>query len=263
MKFAEYSNEIWVIGCGGIGSQFSHLLAQFVRSQRGVFSDSNFHFVDADIVEESNLDRQWFNLEHVGRPKSLITAARFLETSGRSWRNVASYNGFFGTGLSFEQLVTYRRQIFILCVDNVETRQLIWQHIKGDPEQDLPNWCNRAPWAIIDTGNTIDTGWCVTSVWNESGNVLLGSDPRLLYGNIGAQDPDDFPVEGQNTGSCQRMQESVPQILEANVQTALCAMRNIRSMFLDHQFFPEMQWAFRSGNAFTSGFEVDEPIRFA
>ncbi len=52
---------ITILGCGGIGSFTAEFLARY---------GFNLHLVDFDLVEETNLSRQNFTFDDVGRPKT-------------------------------------------------------------------------------------------------------------------------------------------------------------------------------------------------
>lgn len=64
------SGHVAIIGCGGLGSNAAALL---VRSGIGALS-----LVDFDIVEESNLNRQLFFRDQLGRPKTAALAETLL-----------------------------------------------------------------------------------------------------------------------------------------------------------------------------------------
>ena len=64
---------VTIIGCGGTGSAAAEYLAR-----AGV----NLRLIDRDIVELSNLQRQLYNEEDVGKPKSLQLKARLESVNG-------------------------------------------------------------------------------------------------------------------------------------------------------------------------------------
>ena len=62
--------KIILVGCGGIGSVLAELLV------RGGFSD--LILLDGDVVDESNLQRQIFCSQSVGKNKALALLKRLL-----------------------------------------------------------------------------------------------------------------------------------------------------------------------------------------
>lgn len=66
----ESKGEIYIIGCGGVGSWLAPALALLTDPKQIVL-------VDADVLEEKNLDRQLFKPEDIGRMKSEALAERY------------------------------------------------------------------------------------------------------------------------------------------------------------------------------------------
>lgn len=67
---------IYIIGCGGIGSNLAKPLAKFMKYHRESNSISDplyFYIVDGDKVENSNLSRQAFIESDIGAYKAQIT----------------------------------------------------------------------------------------------------------------------------------------------------------------------------------------------
>lgn len=61
---------ILIVGCGGLGSNVAHML---VRSGVGSLT-----IVDFDSIERSNLNRQLYFLDQLGRPKVEVTREQLL-----------------------------------------------------------------------------------------------------------------------------------------------------------------------------------------
>ena len=53
------------VGVAGLGGLGSHIAVMLARSGVGAL-----HLVDFDLVDESNLNRQHYFREHLGRPKT-------------------------------------------------------------------------------------------------------------------------------------------------------------------------------------------------
>ena len=94
---------IYIIGCGGVGSWLAPSLALLTSPQHIVL-------IDADILEEKNLDRQLFKPDDIGRSKAEALAERY----GCNY-----VNAWFSEGLmEFKE-----DDWLIVCVDNHMARK--------------------------------------------------------------------------------------------------------------------------------------------
>jgi hypothetical protein len=252
-KFFYGSLKIHIIGCGGNGSHLTNFLATYMRAVR--LNSVFFNFVDADIIESSNLARQPFNINDVGKAKARVVSERFCFVSGLPLPYVQFHTGFFGCEDSLKIIDWRDRNLFFLCVDNVSSRQAIWSAIKGTPETTIPQQ-KGTPWGIIDMGNDATSGWCCSTFWNSQ--VLRGTDPRVVYPNL-AIPANDAPVQG---GRCGQAVASVPQTLPANIFTANLALQSFLAIQQHDIVIPEQQWAAYSGENKITGLDMDQPISF-
>lgn len=106
------TKNIYIIGCGGVGSHFAYLLLR----------DPEFdiiHLVDFDIIERKNCERQLFTTEDVGK-KKVIALKEYLDK--------------FQTGktiLAIDQKVDDQLDLAlfdkhstaIICTDNLESKR--------------------------------------------------------------------------------------------------------------------------------------------
>lgn len=94
---------IYIIGCGGVGSWLAPSLALLTSSQQIVL-------IDADILEEKNLDRQLFKPEDLGRSKAEALAERYGCNHISAWFS--------------EGLMEFKEDDWlIVCVDNHMARK--------------------------------------------------------------------------------------------------------------------------------------------
>lgn len=102
---------ITIIGSGGIGSPTALLLAKM--------GCSSLRLMDFDSVEDHNFPNQMFRLEDLGRPKAEALA-----------EIVESFSGI----KSNSQVERFEDQplegVIIVCVDNMATRQKVWQRVR-------------------------------------------------------------------------------------------------------------------------------------
>lgn len=107
------NKKLVIVGCGGVGSVLSEILV------RGGFK--NLVLIDADIIDESNLGRQIFFEEDIGKVKSLALADYLfnvdsdveIESFDKELTNKNINNIFDGCDLIVD------------ATDNFETRNLI------------------------------------------------------------------------------------------------------------------------------------------
>lgn len=97
------NSNIYIIGCGGVGSWLAPALALLT-------SPGNITLVDMDILEEKNLDRQLFKPEDIGRSKAEALAERYQCHFVHEW---------FCEGL----LEFQEDDWLIVCVDNHRARR--------------------------------------------------------------------------------------------------------------------------------------------
>ncbi|MGQ9493710.1 MAG: ThiF family adenylyltransferase [Anaerolineae bacterium] len=109
--------KIMLIGCGGLGSECGHGLIR-----KGV---GELYLCDHDTVELSNLSRQKFNEEDLGKNKALCLAHNLA-------REATARSLIVGRAVSFQELaksnINTRCSLAIVGVDNNITRVYVAQH---------------------------------------------------------------------------------------------------------------------------------------
>ncbi len=136
-----------VIGAGGTGSLVMQMLARIHITLIGLGHVGLFvKLIDGDKVEETNVGRQMFSVADIGEFKSIALITKINRFFNINWVAVAKYYD-----ASHE---IHTQNIVITCVDNLETRVMIGEHLKQRrsrmPEYTAYYW--------LDTGNTATTG---------------------------------------------------------------------------------------------------------
>jgi len=110
----EFSNKkIIIVGCGGVGSPLGELLV------RGGFT--NLFLIDNDLIDDTNIQRQIFLEEDIGKFKSLALKDYLLKIDSKS--NIEIFNGILDkTNIS---KICKNSDLIIDATDNFETRKLI------------------------------------------------------------------------------------------------------------------------------------------
>jgi hypothetical protein len=104
------SKPVFLIGCGGIGSNFCLLGAKL---------GLDITAYDGDIVAPENVNAQLFGPSHVGRPKAEVMAELCEQLAGAAIKTV---NGYAQEGASVAGIV-------VEAVDSMQARSAIWQHV--------------------------------------------------------------------------------------------------------------------------------------
>lgn len=117
------ASHVALVGCGGLGSNAANML---VRSGVGELT-----LIDFDVVDESNLNRQLFFRDQLGRPKTEALA----ETLRRINPDVVLH--LFETRVTAENLseLVRRSDVVIEAVDRADTKAMVANAVMSQ----LPN----------------------------------------------------------------------------------------------------------------------------
>lgn len=194
-------DNIFVIGCGGIGSNLAKPLAKFLKYHiinTNRKTPLKFYIVDGDFVEDKNLQRQSFIQTDIGQNKAVVTSEDLsssvpIETV--QYLPIPSY-------LKEENLdFIVENSIVLVGVDNYITRRIIESYTEK-----LNNI------AVIFGGNEYHDG---------DVNVLIRRNGVLVTPLLSEKHPeilkkDRFPDEV----GCAEAQKSAPQIIPTNLTVA-------------------------------------------
>ncbi|CAK89162.1 unnamed protein product (macronuclear) [Paramecium tetraurelia] len=106
---------ILMVGVGGIGCEILKIVSKFTFQE--------FHIIDMDTIEVSNLNRQFlFRLEHRGQSKSLV-AAETMKNMAPQLKIIAHFAAINSPGYTMD----FFRQFdaVIMALDNAETRSYV------------------------------------------------------------------------------------------------------------------------------------------
>ncbi len=138
-----------VIGAGGTGSQ---VMAELARIDYALYKlgHPGIHVTlyDDDVVTEANIGRQLFSPSDVGLSKSMVLIDRINSFFGVDWK---SCKNRYPLGKANTNNIT------ITCVDNVNSRISIGEHIRSYCGNDDM----RTSYYWIDCGNQTDRGQVV------------------------------------------------------------------------------------------------------
>ena len=111
--------KIAIIGAGGVSS---YLLLPLIKA----FKPTELVIVDADILEDRNLDRQLFETDEVGKPKAVAMAERAARSGAPNVRALVEYLDDF-TDLGFEP------DLILGCADNHMARKAVLEYVDCHP----------------------------------------------------------------------------------------------------------------------------------
>lgn len=148
--------EVALIGAGGTGSQMLTCLARMNHSLIALgHAGLRVTLIDDDRVEESNLSRQLFAESELGLYKAVALINRVNRFFGTGWRAQTK---------RFQDVKKLNADIFISCVDNVQTRLDLAELLS----KKYGTWLNRVGekyW--IDFGNGKSSGQVILSTIGE------------------------------------------------------------------------------------------------
>ena len=177
---------IYVIGTGGVGSWLAPSLALLTSPQQLVL-------IDADILEEKNLDRQLFKPEDLGRSKAEALAERY---------GCNHINAWFSEGL----MEFNEDDWLIVCVDNHMARKAAL------------SVCDRYGTLAIFAANE---QWSSEAYFYQRDWRDTALDPRKYYPDILTDRSND--PRSRTIGCTGEAQKETPQLVTANSLAAALA----------------------------------------
>ena len=221
--------DVIVVGCGGTGGFFIKEFARFMASNKyQVNFQIRLIMIDGDRVESSNLDRQSFMPEDVGRFKCSV----FSEAI-ESCFSVKSYaiGQYLDTADQLHKIITSLREwpfyskdtipILVGCVDNHRARQVLHEYYYRYVDTGF----------YFDAANEFSNGEVVFS-HKENGEML--SPPRGFF--FPEVLSDDSPRRSEE--SCGAINEHAPQHIATNMQAAQILLAKICNLIMSNSFKP-------------------------
>lgn len=197
-----------LVGCGGTGATLAPQLARLLDYHPN--GPASLYLLDADTVEERNLERQPFGQGAVGLNKAAQTALSVASALHDDYP-VVHHSAYLDRPLALRFLRGQPNPMMILAVDNDATRKAALEacDLLGDQDFLFISPGN----ADTSAGDGIIRG--TVCWWGRQNNQPVGIDPRICFKNI-ASPADDIP----RIGSCSSQAPSHPQLLAANFLAA-------------------------------------------
>ena len=218
---AEYQNyHVYVVGCGGTGSNLVPHLAQLVYSLKEK-STITITLIDEDIVEPGNIGRQFFIESDIGENKARVLQTRYHLAWGV---DISYYPYYIRDEATLVNLLSQRQSensypmhpksipILIGCVDNHFSRRIFNQVF-----QQMNNLI------YLDAGNS-----------EFSGQVVMGLrlNGETLMKPIAELDPTVLTTEDEISvgGTCGRNVVQEPQNILANMWAAATLLTYVNNI---------------------------------
>ena len=195
-----------LVGCGGTGATLAPQLARLLCYHPN--GPRRLDLVDADTIEDRNLERQPFAPDQVEISKAdAMTQAVASLVPGLS---AHAHSAYLDRPLALRFLRAEPNPMIILAVDNDATRKASLEAcdmINGDFLWISPGNAD----ASAGSGTIRGTiAW-----WGRQEGLAVGVDPRICFTNI-ASPGDDIP----RVGTCTEQAPSHPQLIAANFLAA-------------------------------------------
>ncbi|MCO5193141.1 MAG: ThiF family adenylyltransferase [Anaerolineae bacterium] len=232
---------VFLIGCGGTGSQLAPHLARTLLAARERDIEAHAVFVDSDSVEEKNvLARQNFCAAEIGRNKAVALAWRYNAAYGLNIAAIPEALTVTRARSWLRQVASGMPVLFIGCVDNTAARAAMATIIEG---LDGRGW-----W--LDSGNAYGNGHILL------GNSARPRKPKLDMGLLSAlpaphiQDPAIIAAESQSKAmSCAELTLAAAQGPVVNTIAAALAAQYVHNSIVTG-----------SVTAFATRFNSDPPV---
>jgi hypothetical protein len=196
-----------LVGCGGTGATLAPQLARLLSYHPS--GPSSLDLVDADTIEEHNLERQPFGQKTAGLSKARETASSVHSALHADFL-VMHHNAYLDRPLALKFLRAESNPLMILAVDNDATRKVSLEacdKLSGDFLWISPGNADTSAGSDVIRGTV---AW-----WGCQQGRPVGVDPRICFSNI-ASPADDIP----RVGTCSSQAPSHPQLIAANFLAA-------------------------------------------
>lgn len=223
---------ITLVGCGGTGGYVAPHIARLMALR----TDKIRHiaFIDSDIVERRNLDRQNFIHADLGRPKAEVLARRYSAAFGIPIRyhtemlddSTANLLLLTPPSLPITNVV-----IIVSCVDNHYTRALISDWIR----RNSVNCANRKNIIWIDAGNELYSGHVSLGYIDDTSKVTLPVDstiPSIFRLPLVTEIFPEIMDSGKERPeiSCAERAQGDPQAIATNLMAATLALNYVYAL---------------------------------
>jgi hypothetical protein len=195
-----------LVGCGGTGGTLAPQLARLLCYHPN--GPERLDLVDADTIEQRNLERQPFSPEQAGESKANALASAIWEALLDM--TVSPHCEYLNRPLALKFLRAEPNPMIILAVDNDATRKASLEAcdmINGDFLWISPGNADASAGSGTIRGTV---AW-----WGRQEGQPVGVDPRVCFTNI-ATPGDDIP----RVGTCTEQAPSYPQLIAANFLAA-------------------------------------------
>lgn len=219
-------HSVWMIGCGGTGSQLAESLCRLI-SYHPISNNCPIFICDGDKLEDKNLTRQNYSTKDVGKNKAFSLHTKMEKVFPGARINArAEYLSGQNLPRSIERLGLPAEDELVLVlgtVDNSATRKSFFDLVESANFNIL----------FMTPGNGLDRGQVLT--WAKVNNLIIGDDPREAFPEI-AKPKDYIP----RLSGCVEEAPSTPQLIAANMMAAAATFVNLQKLLDTGKFWGEI-----------------------
>ncbi len=215
---------IVIVGVGGTGGNLAAMLSRFINSQWEIV------LMDADRVENHNLERQAFQAHDIGEFKAEAMSRKLNSaTSARSsFKNV-----YLKDPKQLHNLTKKTRELIVVgCVDNHPARMKIESYFKELEKDERKNYYMK--WLYVDSANELNNGEVVSVVKQMHEKKHVGSFRSNLYPKIKKSTKGDVT----NKSCAVEISSGNEQQYSTNLQAAIICFRIIQN-FINGKEIPK------------------------
>lgn len=211
-----------VIGVGGTGGTVAYEVAHLAS-----FAPKNMKlvFIDGDIIESKNLNRQRFIVQDLNKYKSDVTARRCKNAYGV---DIKSVNEYITDAEDIYSLIRTHKEytpIILGCSDSLKLRYLVCEAIKNAKDlSDMPKDI-----IYIDAGNGEHYGQVIFTYIKDGKYITpdyFTDSPQSLE--------DVYKAKLVTQLSCDELMNSAPQTKGANMSTAVNIYSYLHDVIYDN-----------------------------
>ncbi len=197
------------VGSGGTGTYFLKEFSRYLYGHSDKKLFRAFYVIDADVVEEKNINRQAFQWEDVGRLKACVISDALYTAFDIPW----TAKGFYLESMEqLEELCSNTTPIIIGAVDNHAARVVMEDFFKS-----------RKDIYYLDSANEFTSGEVVFAA-KEKGHILSPVRshyfPEIKKGNL----------EKRSEMSCEALNNVAPQHIATNMLAGNILMKELTNI---------------------------------
>jgi molybdopterin/thiamine biosynthesis adenylyltransferase len=234
---------VFLLGCGGTGSQLAPCLVNLMLSNPTSFQGSTLWFIDPDVIESKNLLRQGFLNYEKGSLKAFSLACRYSTTLSTKYLpvgfNIETAKALLDTAAPNPE----EGLLFICAVDNYQARRLSLEKLSSH---------GYSNYLWISPGNRAFSGQVISYLVQDSQELSIS--PLLTHPEIANAIGPGLSSTGESQG-CGTEPTGGMQHFLSNMKAAHLTIQMLSSLIEDGVYFTDM-WFEKFSTEYSSPIQV-------